>query len=102
MELTIKLIKGKIFCVKVYEVNKIMINGMDKEYVSVCMNYIREWIAEYEVQDWEISRETVEYIIENGGDGIRDLEECFKKLVKTAKEYQITHIDKAFIDTVIS
>ncbi|MBQ8518138.1 MAG: hypothetical protein IJ455_00860 [Agathobacter sp.] len=79
-----------------------MINGMDTEYVSVCMNYIKEWIVEYEVQDWDISKEMMEYIIVNGGDGIRDLEECFKKLVSVAKEYQITKIDKKFIDTIIS
>lgn len=79
-----------------------MINGMDTEYVSVCKNYIKEWIVEYEVQELDISKETVEYIIVNGGDGIRDLEECFKKLIEVAKEYQITKIDKKFIDTVIS
>lgn len=79
-----------------------MINGMDAEYVSVCMNYIKEWIAEYDIQGWDISKEAIEYIIENGGDGIRDLEECFKKLVAVAKEYQITKMDKKFIDTVIS
>ncbi|MBQ2901645.1 MAG: hypothetical protein IJE49_07340 [Agathobacter sp.] len=79
-----------------------MINGMDTEYVSVCMNYIKEWMVELDVQEWDISKEAREYIIENGGDGIRDLEECFKRLVAVAKEYQITQIDKKFIDTVIS
>ena len=78
-----------------------MISGMDTEYVSVCMKYIKEWIVEENVQEWDVSKESMEYIIENGGDGIRDLEECFKKLVVVAKEYQITKIDKKFIDTVI-
>lgn len=79
-----------------------MIYGMDTEYVSVCVNYIKEWIVEYDIQEWDISQEAVEYMIVNGGDGIRDLEVLFKKLVEVAKEYQITQIDKKFVDTVIS
>lgn len=79
-----------------------MMNGMDAEYVSVCTNYIKEWIVEYDIVEWDISKEAIEYIIEIGGDGIRDLEKSFKRLVEVAKEYQITKLDQKFIDTVIS
>lgn len=79
-----------------------MINGIDREYVSVCINYIKEWIVEYEAQGFGISMEEIEYIIEKGGDGIREVEQCFKKIVETAKEYKVEKIDKKFIDTVIS
>lgn len=79
-----------------------MLNGIDREYATVCMNYIKEWIVEYEVEDWELSQEIMAYIIVKGGDGIRDLEKCFRLVIETAKEYQVTKIDKKFIDTVIS
>lgn len=79
-----------------------MINGMDREYVDVCMNYIKEWIVEYEAQNLGITVEEVEYIVEKGGAGIREVEQCFKKIVETAKEYKVDKIDKNFIDTVIS
>ena len=80
----------------------IMINGMDAEYVSVCVNYIKEWIAAYGVQSWGITQENIEYIIAKGGNGIRDLEENFHKLIKVAREEKLTKIDKAFIDKVFS
>jgi len=79
-----------------------MLNKIDREYAEVCINYIKEWIMKYEVEDWEISQEIMEYIITKGGDGIRDLEKCFYQVIATAKEYQITKIDKKFVDTVIS
>ena len=78
-----------------------MINGMDTEYVLVCENYVKEWIAAYGIESWGLTQEDIEYIIVRGGDGIRDLEENFYKLVKTARDQKLTKIDTSFIDRVL-
>lgn len=79
-----------------------MMNGMDVDYVSVCVNYVKEWMIVYGVEDWELSQEMMEYIVAKGGNGIRDLEENFHKLVTEAKKQNISKIDSAFIDKVLS
>ena len=79
-----------------------MINGMDAEYTLVCENYIKEWMIAYGVQSWELTQEEIQYIVFKGGDGIRDLESSFQKLVDVAKEQKLTKIDKRFIDKVLA
>ena len=78
-----------------------MINGMDADYVSVCVNYVKEWMAAYGVKSWALSQDEMEYIVAKGGNGIRDLEESFHKLVTEAKAQNISKIDIAFIDKVL-
>lgn len=79
-----------------------MMPGMDTEYVSVCINYIKEWVDAYRVQSLGFTQELMEYIVLKGGNGIRDLEESFRLLVKSAKEEKISKIDIAFVDKVLS
>ena len=79
-----------------------MMPGMDTEYASVCINYIKEWVDAYRVQSLGFTQELMEYIVLKGGNGIRDLEESFRLLVKSAKEEKISKIDIAFVDKVLS
>ena len=79
-----------------------MINGLDAEYTSVCVNYVKEWMVAYGVESWGLSQAEIEYIVAKGGHGIRDLEESFHKLVMAAKEQKLVKIDTAFIDKVLA
>lgn len=78
-----------------------MMNGMDVEYTSVCVNYIKEWISAYGIESWGLTQEDMEYIVAKGGHGIRDLEENFRKLVTEGRKQNISKIDIAFIDKVL-
>lgn len=79
-----------------------MIYGMDQDYAKCCKNYIHQWIKERNAQHFEMTDDVVEYIIIKGGDGLRELEACFHKIVDVAEEYEIEFIDKSFIDKVFS
>ncbi len=79
-----------------------MIYGMDKDYAKCCVDYIKLWIEESNAHNYEITDEVIEYIIMKGGDGLKELESRFYKIIDTAQEYQVEKIDKAFIDKVFS
>jgi len=78
-----------------------MVFCMDKEYVECCKNYIKSWIVENEVQHIQFSEEVIEHIIENGGDGLRELAESFKKIASAIKEYKMESIKVTDIDVII-
>ena len=78
-----------------------MMYDMDSGYLKTGKEYILQWLEAYN-DDFQITDDAIEYIIERGGIGFCELEETVHTLIDTAKEYRIHEITRDFIDIVLS
>lgn len=78
------------------------LGGVDKDYAECCKGYLRDWIKKYDAEKYLISEAVLDEIIAAGGEGLRELQMNFTKLIDHAKEECVEIIDEAFVKQVFS
>ncbi len=74
---------------------------MDKGYVQCCREYLKNWIKTYNAEKYRISEEVIDEIIVKGGDGLRELQIVFKKIMDRASEEGVETIDILFLEQIL-